>query len=242
MKKILTLLLIVGIALTSYAQKFQLTDPNGTPYTNGQTINIDITHEDLTAFDEYVVKITIKNTSTEDLNMRTIRENIAIAVGMFAYVCFGVCDETGEMLAMDCPIFEGGQDSFDLHLAPRGKFGLCQFKVDFMVPDESMTLYININVQELGVGVYDKKNASLSAFPNPTVAHSLLNVAYTLADRSHNNRLVVRNIVGGEVMNLPLNPNQNSITIDISSLVAGVYFYAIEDKKQIVIAKKLIVK
>jgi hypothetical protein len=61
-------------------------------------------------------------------------------------------------------------------------------------------------------------------------------------DKSDNNRLVVRNIVGAKVISRLLNPQENNISMDLSHLKQGVYFYAIENKKQISIAKKLIIK
>ena len=242
MKKFLTLLLI-SITFFSYAQQFQLTDPRGTDiYSDGQTISATITAADLNDFGEYVVSVMIQNLSDIELDLKTLRENMALPTGIFAYVCFGICDDSGEVLAMDWPIEGGDQASFDLHLKPNNHTGFCKFKIDFVAPEQKMTLYISIEVAHVGVQEQNNAKVSLSAFPNPAPVNSKVNVNYTLADKNSNNRLIIRNIVGAEVISMPLNSNENKISIEISSLVPGIYFYAIENKNQISIAKKLIVK
>jgi len=97
-------------------------------------------------------------------------------------------------------------------------------------------------MQPLGIKGQKPDNVSLSAFPNPAPANSKVNVSYTLADKNDNNCLVIRNIMGAMVMSMPLNSYENNMAIDISNLKSGVYFYAIENKNHISIAKKLIVK
>jgi hypothetical protein len=118
---------------------------------------------------------------------------------------------------------------------------LSKFKFEFTAEGETVTLHAIIDM--CGVGIKEQSNAtaSLSAFPNPAPANSKINVSYTLADRN-GNRLVVRNILGAVVINIPLNPYENKVSIDASNLKSGVYFYAIENKNQISIARKLIVK
>ncbi|MCL2247530.1 MAG: T9SS type A sorting domain-containing protein [Lentimicrobiaceae bacterium] len=240
MKKILTLLL-VGITLFGYAQKFQLTDPKGIPYAHEQIISATVTGADLDFQGEYVTDIKIENLIGEEFSMRTFRTNDALIEGMTAYVCGGGLCYDSLVFAIDFTLMEEG-DSYAVHLKPKGNFGLCKFKLDFMAEDQSMTLYVHLDVLPLGVQNHNDSKLSLSAFPNPANTHSTINVTYTLADKSINHRLVIRNIVGAEVISKPLNPYENTIAIETSPLVAGVYFYAIENKNQISIAKKLIVK
>jgi len=242
MKKLLTLLLI-SVSVIGYAQNFDLTDSRGNPYSDGETISATITTADLNDFDEYVTEVFVKNLTAVELDVNTSRTNITLANGMLAYVCFGVCDPTGNMLNMNCRIM-GDQDPYALHLAPQGNFGLNKFKIEFWTEPEQtdkMTLYIEIDMP-LGVKESNPANVSLSAFPNPAPVNSKINISYTLADKSNHHNLVIRNIMGTEVMSMPLNPTQNSASMDISLLVPGVYFYTIETKNHISIARKLIVK
>jgi len=239
MKKIL-FLFFISITLLGYAQKFQLTDPTGNSYTHGQTIDVFITDADLNYLEEYVEKILVVNLLTSnDLTVRAVRTD-NLAAGMEVYSCFGGCPIDNNDITF--PIPKDTCESYDLHLLPNGNVGLCEFQIDFMAEDESMTLYVNIEVHRVGVQEHKNANVSLTAYPNPASVNSFINISYTLTDKSNNNRLVIRNILGSSVMNIPLNPYENFVSIDTSPLVAGVYFYAIENKTQISIAKKLIVK
>jgi len=240
MKKLLTLL-FVGLSLLGYAQKLQLTNPEGTPYINGQTITAMITTNDLNPFTTaYHVDITVKNLTSDNLTISTLCSG-KLAEGMMAEVCFGAC-YMGDTIAISSEIPGLESALYELHLKPQGNLGLSRFKLEFTTEGETITLHLIVDM--CGIGVKERNNAtvSLSAFPNPASANSKINVAYTLADMSNSHRLVVRNILGAEVMNIPLNPYENTTSIDASALKPGAYFYAIENKNQISIAKKLIVK
>jgi len=247
--KKLLFVLLVSLSFLGYAQNFQLTNEDGIPYYHEQTISKTISENDLTGpFKEYFIEIEIENITESILDVRTIRENLTLADGMMAYVCFGVCDETGEEKMMSWLIEEGEKETFSLHLVTNGNFGLSQFQIDFMnaetteIPGQFMTLYINIDMQPLSVKEQNKDKVSLSAYPNPVASGSNLKLSYTLPAQSNSNKLLIRNILGVEVLCLPLNPNEKTITVNTSSLVPGIYFYAIENNNQISIAKKLIVK
>lgn len=239
MKKLI-IFIFTCISFLSYAQNYQLTNHDGVPYTDGETIAVTITEADLDDWGGYAVDVILQNQTDIELFVRTLRENIALPTGMFAYVCFGYCDDSGEEFAMDCMV--GEQEAYELHLKPNGKTGLCKFKIDFSTPEQNMTLFINVDVVPVGVQEYNNAKTSLSAFPNPTTVNSKVNVSYTLADKSCSHCLVIRNIMGVELLSKPLNPNDSKISIETSSLLPGIYFYAIESKNQVFIAKKLIVK
>jgi len=241
MKRISILLLIIGITLAGYPQKFKLTDTDGNLYTNGHTISVNITEEDLNFIDEFVIDICVNNITNTELNVRTLRTNLALPEGMVAYACFGMCPPA-DVLDISYDIEGDSSETYSLHLIPLSNIGLCKFQIEFMAAEESITLYMNIHVQPLEINDCSNSNVSLSAFPNPASANSEINISYTLTNKSNNNRLVIRNIMGTEVMTIPLKPNENSMLIDISALVPGIYFYAIENRNRIAIAKKLIVK
>jgi hypothetical protein len=240
MKKLLTLLFI-GISLFSYAQSLQLTDPKGTPYTDGQTLSATITEDNLDPLGEFVTEIMIHNLSDATLDVETFRTNITLVEGMSAYVCFGVC-ANDSAFSMNYPIDAGDETEYALHIEPKGKFGESKFQLDFMIPGEKITLYVIIDMQSLGVKEQKNEKISLSAYPNPVNAGSIINITFTLADKSNAHKLIIRNLLGVEVMSMPLNPYENSISVNIAPLVSGVYFYAIENTNQIIVTKKLIVK
>ena len=238
MKKLI-LLIFTCISFWSYAQQFQLTDPEGTPYTDGHKITATITEADLDDQGEYIVEVEVQNLSGTTLAVSTVRENTVLPADMLAYVCFGECGNP-EDLIVNYPIEKSM--TFSLHLRPNGKTGLCQFKIDYISSAQKMTLFIDITVQSMGVQEQNNAKVSLFAFPNPATVNSIVNVSYSLADKNSSHRLVIRNIVGAEILSMPLNPNDSKISIETAPLYPGIYFYAIENKNQVSIAKKLIVK
>jgi len=241
MKKLI-ILLFVGLFLSSFAQKLQLTDVEGNPYTNGQTIIATITEHDLHPITEaFHLDIFVKNITENSLLVNTVSTATQLVDGMIAEVCFGDGCYSGEIVAIDWEIEGGGSALYAVHLVTNENFGLSKFKFEFTAEGETITLYAIIDMCGVGVKKHNNANVSLSAFPNPAPANSKINVSYTLADKN-DNRLVIRNILGAEVMNIPLNPYENNISIDASNLKSGVYFYAIENRNQISIARKLIVK
>jgi len=239
-------LLFASLFLFGYAQqKLQLIDGEGNPYSHGDEIRSSITVNDLENVGgnlEYHVEILVYNQANYELEVSTLRTNMPLISGMQAYVCFGVCDETFELLKMDYTIEERGSLSYSLHLIPNGYFGTNKFKVDFTAEDETLTLYIEIDMQPLGVKEQNSEKISLSAYPNPVQAGSNFKVSYTIPDKNNSCKLVFRNILGSEVMSIPLLPHEKSISVDSSPLVQGVYFLSIENKNQVSIVKKLIVK
>jgi hypothetical protein len=242
MKKILTSLFI-GISLFGYAQqKFQLTNPEGILYTDGQTLNLTITENDLNPITEaFHLDILVHNLVAEGLRISSLCSGTVVD-GMDAEVCFGEGCLSGPLpIAVPSFIPVGETDLYMFHLKTNGFFGLCTFTFEFAVDTDLIKIYANINMTPVGVKEQKNANVLLSAFPNPASVNSNVTISYTLAE-NNDNRLVIKNILGADIINIPLNAQEKSVSIDISSLKAGVYFYAIENRNKISIAKKLIVK
>lgn len=249
MKKILTLFL-VGISLFTYAQKFQITNMDGNLYPDEQTISVTITEEDMPS-GTYDIYFLVENLTADSLTVNSLLTPTLVE-GMMAEVCTNNACYPGSY-DIDILIKENSVMEYSFHLTPFiyifedtliviPLYGLCQFKLEFTAGDEKITLYWNINVKPLGVKELNSNNVSLSVYPNPAPANSTINVSYTVSNYNEKQNLVIRNILGSEVLRMQLNPYENKTSVDISTLKQGVYFYAIENKNQIIIAKKLIIK
>jgi len=245
MKKLFTLLL-VGLSLFGYAQKFQLLGENG-KLSDGDHISVNITVDDLDRFGQFVIAINVENLTNTDLTVNTLRTNMELLEGMEALVCFWLCYESDKFdISAELPANQS--EVYELKINPDTcfcYFGLNKFKLEFWTEPgqtDKITIFVNINMQPLGVKESNVARASLSTSPNPAPAGSLIKVLYTLPDKSNHYRLVIRNIMGAELLNMPLNPYEDYTFLDTSPLVSGIYFYSIENKNQTSIAKKLIVK
>ena len=245
MKKLITLI-FVSLFILGYAQKIQITDTIGNPYSNGETISVTITEDDLNVVDEYVQFFEVKNLTESDLTVVSFRTNLELPEGMMAYACFRECPINAEtVFEIPCEISGNEKEDYSLHLMPNNLTGFCKFKLDFWSDEEQtdiFTLNVEITVGEVGIKENNNAPLLLNAYPNPVSVNSTLNITYNLPDGDMENNLVIRNIFGSKVMSTPLNPYDNKITIETASLPSGVYFYAVENRNAISAAKKLIVK
>ena len=82
---------------------------------------------------------------------------------------------------------------------------------------------------------------SLTAYPNP--ATSSVTIAYDLSNLSSaDTRVVITNLVGSKVAVRPIAGTSGKVSMDISNLDSGIYFYSIESAGKVVSTKKLIVR
>jgi len=245
MKKLLTLIL-TSLFFFGYAQRdFVVADPKNdlTPFTDGQTIQYTFTLKEIEAnFGQEEIKFTIINESSKRIEMHTLRTNVEIVEGVNPYVCFGTCFDS-TVMAISWPLDAGRGENYEFHFWPNGKTGFNKFKFEFWTKEDKSDLFtLHLEITILPGNSIKERNEqiTLSAYPNPASLNSNITVSYSV-DNAGNN-LVIRNILGAIVMSMPLNPYENTISIDATNLKAGIYFYAIENKSRIVAAKKLIIK
>jgi len=245
MKQLFTLLFVFASFL-GYAQNFIITNENGDPYKDGETISAIITEEDLNPYTEdYCVYLAMKNPTSEDILLHTLRTNIALPDSMRAWVCCFMSCPPDDIFQLSGTIESDSVSDFALHLMPQKCTGLAQFKLDFWTKEDQtdiFSLFVNIEVRALGVKEQGAINKLLATYPNPASTNSNINFSYTIPDNGENSRLVIRNLMGAVVYSAPLSPYENSLVVDASSFVSGVYFYAIENKNRIIVAKKLVIR
>lgn len=103
------------------------------------------------------------------------------------------------------------------------------------------TAYLTINYS-CSVGITEE-NLSLGklsdAYPNPATADFSLAYAVPALSKS---TLEVYNIVGKKVIEIPLQKNEGSITVNTSFLAPGVYFYSLVVNNQRAQTKRLIIR
>lgn len=96
-----------------------------------------------------------------------------------------------------------------------------------------------INVKEKSVGLAAAQTvpaAALNLFPNPS--RGTVNV--TLNERPGNDfKLRLRNIIGQEVRMVALRPQLSGVTLDLSDLPAGMYFYSLLVDNKVILTKRL---
>jgi hypothetical protein len=91
-------------------------------------------------------------------------------------------------------------------------------------------------------GVTDdiKKLIELSeAYPNPAGTYTSFN--YSLPSEIRNAAVVIHNIVGSKIREIPITSLQGKLVIETSDMKEGIYIYSLVANNQTILSRKLVV-
>lgn len=240
MKKIALSLILAAFSMTAFSQSIQLFYNNDAV---GDTLNITIDRLN----DESTIWLSVKNNTSDSLYVTVAKEVISELSGSYNTFCLGNCFDpaiTTSPTTLDLAAGESStNDQFHLVYFPANQEGVTTVKYSFYDQriNEIPTVVV-VNYITGGVGIKDETITAkvFNAYPNP--ATSNVTIQYDLAGHSTDARIVITSLVGNKVYTLPLSNPSGKASIDISNLVAGIYFYSIEANGQVISTKKLIVK
>ncbi len=239
MKKILLLLIANAIIGFVYSQNIQL--------LSGEE---DLTNQEITVWgdvEESVFQkfVTTKNVGTEAMSLKVKKEELEVVDGSENYFCWLLCYASDTEISPYAINLEPGAitgaDGFSGDYKSHGNLGTTKIKYTFFNEeneDENVTLIINYSAVPVGVE-FIKINEISKIYPNP--ANNSINLNYNLKENSSAN-IVIFNILGNEIKKFYLDNFKNKISIDVSDLKNGVYFYSITIDNKIKETKKLIIK
>ena len=78
--------------------------------------------------------------------------------------------------------------------------------------------------------------------PYPSPAANFTSINYSLPQNATNSKLVVNNLLGSKIMEIPINKQSGTITISTEELKSGIYFYSFYSNDMLISTKKLIIK
>ena len=238
MKKIIALILFTAVSAI-YAQSFQITY-NGEPV--GEVLDFTVTAGD----DDNELAITVTNTSDETDSIYLSKRVVSEVPGSYNTFCFGVCYDPSINVSPVPLILEPGESTdgngFHFVYNPCENEGTTTVDYTFTSGSFSVSVRVNYIYSSTGIGNSDIRVNSLTAYPNP--ASTSVTVSYDLSGlrTSNDTRLVITNLVGSKVAVRSLNGVSGKISMDLSGLDAGIYFYSIEANGQAISTRKLIVK
>lgn len=246
MKKLLLLLMIAFVAGTSVnAQSFSL-------YRDGELLPESITltqHPDSThPMDLYVA---IKNISDDILNVRLLRTYETILDDASVEFCFaGQCeapfvDTSSLYVAIPAGATTNAKNSLEAHYYyPQGTLGTSVVKYTFFDMnnfDNNITLTVNYITQFTAIDENIAKSISLSnVYPNPT--HNTINIDYNFDVNIDGASVKIVNLLGSVVKETEMDQNANKLSMDVSDLTTGIYFYSIVVNNEIFKTKKLVIR
>ena len=239
-RSIFTLLFLAVMGwVSAQSLRFEL---DGHVYEEGETIICNAPTE----WGEYLQDMQMRNLTDQDLNVLVKKEVIEDLEGVSNYFCWGLCfgpDTYVSPNPVAVPansVTSVGALSFHA-MFEDNVFGKVQVKYsayDERHPEDAVT--INVVFHKSGEGVHEVAAVRFGqAYPNP--ASSVVNFDYNV-NASDRASVSVYNLLGQEVMNLPINTLQDRLSISVADLNNGIYFCNLFVNGSAVKTEKFVVK
>ena len=196
---------------------------------------------------ELVFECNVKNTTSDVIRVGLIRFNIDTVPGTENSFCWaGSCLSAEIDTSNKNLVIPGGQSSgagdFSGHYTANDKQGISIVKYmffDISNPETSVSIVVKFKYSLTAVKTNSFKNSFSNAYPNPATNQVSFNYDLKNAKSASVN---IINLLGSVVKSANLSPGSNKVSLDISDLTQGVYFYSIIVDGNINQTKKLIIK
>ena len=244
MKKILLLSFVFTLVMGSIsAQSIELTY-KGDVLTNDQELTVMIDPADVNAGEAWIV---VKNVNAGPLSIKARKYELSLMEETSVTFCWaGTCYGPGTFISPDGMRIEsqGTTDEFHGDYFHNGIQGTSKVRFTFFDdgnPSDSASVLVNYIVGYLGIDANVKAGTSISnVYPNPATAASF--VDYKLPKSVMSASLRINNLLGVTVMEIPLDRNEGKVTINVSNLKEGIYFYSLIVNNSATHTRKFVVK
>ena len=244
MKKLL-LSFLVALMATTYvnAQSLSLSW-EGNTLADTVVVEVDPLNTEATIFHAQVT-----NNSDDIINVKAIRFNVDVIEGTgnsfcFATQCYPPFLDTS---AAYLPIPAGASsptEDFKGEFTAYENIGTSLVKYKFFnVNDLNDTVQVVVRYRSYYLAVDESLANSITlsnAYPNPT--HTTVNLDYSFDVNIDAATVKIVNLLGSVVKEVEMNQNANKLSIDVSNLNAGVYFYSVIVNNEIFQTKKLVIR
>jgi hypothetical protein len=235
-KNLLFLFAVIFMSSMTFAQSLSLS------YEGQSLNNATITVAGQASQFELVSHCDVTNLTDAPLNVKAKKIHLEMPEGTSSTFCWGLCFPPNTFESPNYIEIEGGATlaslaGFSGHYNPNNTMGIARIRYTMFVednPNDSASFVVEYNTT---IGIEDHVN-NLNVYPNP--ADDQVTVEYTSA--GNDATLSIYNLVGQEVIYRNLNSMDNTLTIDVSDLSEGIYFYAVKEGNQVIETKKLVIK
>lgn len=237
MRKVIAMLFVGLCASLASAQSVKLFH-QGAPLADGDTIPVGTSvGSSVTTYIEYT------NVGEEEVYVRVRRENISMNEGDALTFCVGgscVLNLSQEFVIYpgDTIREEDASSVFHADYTCNSEGSSLIRFIFYNTEDETdaVTFYLRTSTS-LGIPQYSSGVAA-TAYPNP--ATTTVNIRY-VASAGSGSFLVVRNLVGSEVLRRPVR-GEGLMQIRTADMAPGIYVYGIEENGRMRSVRKLVVK
>jgi len=246
MKKTIILYLIIFLSITigfSQSLTIHLTE-DGEPLFNGEEITISSESVEL----EIECYLYVRNNMDHAIDVKARKIEVDILENTSNHFCWGdACLPPTQYESPAAWTIESGATTetgdFEGHYNPTGKSGTSKIMYVFFDdnnPEDSIGVLVNYVAGETGLDEYILNNIQFSApYPNP--ASDVVHFDYSFPTEIKTARLIIYNIEGLKVKELPINSYSGSLNICITDLQQDFYLYSLLTDRFIIKSGKLLV-
>jgi hypothetical protein len=241
MKRILLITgLIITAGLSVIAQNITLSGGSGS-VANGDTVTVvcgDVVNT-------FTCHIDVTNHAATALSVKCLRTNINVVSGSTNSICWGGgCWPVNVSLSPTPAVMnpDTTQSDFQGDYKANGNYGTSVIRYRFFdmnnIPDS--ICFFGKFVAALGVNELASEIQASDAYPNP--ANNSTSISYKIAIEDIGANIIVTNLLGKQIISIPVYDSEGKIKIETGQLTEGIYFYSFVLKDKVLYTKKLIVK
>lgn len=243
MKKTLLTLTVIFLAVVSMnAQDLTLS-------WDGVTLGDTITLWGDPTDTEIVAHAIVHNNTDKDLSIMVRRNRIYLVDSTVSAFCWGgACwppdTEESPQAQLLTAGTQSGDEDFSGHYNPKNQNGTSIVEYTFYNEaneDQNVKIVVKYWASPMDVAEDVMKGGSISdIYPNP--ATTAVNINFDMPSTVEVAKVQIVNLLGSVVKEATIEPNSSSLSLNISELKGGVYFYAVVINGDVYRTRKLLIK
>lgn len=244
MKKLfLTISLILSVFALS-AQKFTITEKgSGNVVENGASYYVYGNGE--ANYGELILDLLV--TANEDVNLIAEMEEIQSVAGTYNMICLDQCYAPGVTITPVVAFAAGDSKDFSMHYMYENTIeevlGQEQIMKYYLHEEGSHDMFvINVTFKYSLDGIEDYSSVEKFSNAYPVPASDVVNFDYSLNSSVHNAMVAVYNLMGQEVLRSNISSMSGKLSLNISDLADGIYFYSLIVNGKTEKSNKLVVR
>jgi hypothetical protein len=240
-KLILSLVILFPAVFIVCGQSLSLSNPHG-PLSPGDTVHSFVSNNV-----DHKEHVYITNNSSSDIDVKIRKQTIQLVPGAFSTFCWGQCfSPTVEESPNPLTIPAGVTNEIDFYTDynANGNDGVTIVRYiifDHNAPSDSVDVVVKLTSTPASVDeMFMQKPEISNPYPNP--ATTSCQFKYNIPMNTSDARLIISDLTGHIVQSVQLAPGEGKVSLDVSSLNSGIYFYSLQVNNQPKTTRKLIVQ
>ena len=231
MKKLLLTLALIVSVLSLSAQKFTVTEKEtGDVVENGASYYVF--GDGAATYGELLLELSV--TANEDVNLIAEVEILQAVEGTINMICLGQCYAPGITVTPVVPFASGATKDFAMHYSAEDP----SYLDDVLDKEQIMRYYlheegssesfiINVTFKYSLDNVEDYSNVETFSNAYPVPASDMVNFDYNFNSSVNSAMIAIYNMMGQEVMRNEISGMSGKLSLNVSDLADGVYFYSL---------------